>query len=509
MAKRRKTKNNKLNAPQIFLLAALVGAVVALLIQLAAISSPADDIPRLNDPRLVDAAATGDLEILQNLLATGIDADSRSGDESVALHWAAHLDSLEMTNLLLSAGADANLTNDLGVPPLWLAAENGSVAMASLLLNAGADPDIQLPSGETSLMMAARNGNAALVQLLLEHGADANVTENAQQQTALMWAAAQGHGAAVKALLENGAMWQARSSTWTEVVQPAGAPAAIRDAIYEIIQGGFTPLLFAAQQGNIEVARHLLDAGADVNDRAASGESALVIASLGGHGEFAEFLLEQGADPNLMGAGYSALHAAIPHQDLTLVKALIEHGADLNAKVLSPSPSRRDSRDHAIRVQLVGTTPVWIAAQYRQTEILKTLITAGADSQFTTDSEDTPLMLAIDGRSAFFEEETRGISAAGAAERLVLELAAYSLELGIDINARNRNGDTALHKAAARCYDEVVGFLVAQGAELEATNNRGLTPLANAMRLRVRGIGQSATGNASTEQLLRSLGATL
>lgn len=506
MAKRRKSR--RLNAPQIFLLAALVGAVAALLFQLVSDYAPANPVG-IDDSRLVEAAAEGNSEAVAALLVVGVSPDSRAGDGSIALHWAAHLNDLSIASALVSAGADVNLTNDLGASALWLAAENGSLEFAELLLQADADPDLPLPSGETALMMAARSGNAELVRLLAVRGANVNAMELSQQQTALMWAAAEKHADVVKVLLEYEADWQARTTTWNEVVQPAGAIPAIRDAIYEVVQGGFTALLFAAQQGDIEVARLLLAAGADVNDRAADGTSALVLATHSGNGDFACFLLEQGADPNLMGAGYSALHIAIPHQDLDLVNALIAHGADVNAAVLSPSPSRRDSRDHAIREQLVGMTPFWIAAHYRQQEILQALIATGADTGFMTATEDTAMMLAIDGRDAFFDERTRGIVDPGAEEQRTLDLIAYTLELGIDINARNRNGDTALHKAAGRGYDRIVSYLVSQGAELEAVNNRGITPLANAMRLRGRGVGQSAASNESTENLLRSLGASL
>ena len=127
-----------------------------------------------------------------------------------------------------------------------------------------------------------------------------------------------------------------------------------------------------------------------------------------------------------MDAGYSALHIAIPHQDLALVDALIEYGADVNQLVISPSPARRASRDFAIREQLVDTTPFWIAAQYRQIDILKSLIAAGADTSFTTDNLDTALMLAIDGRAAFYEEEKRGIVDPAEAERTALELIEYT-----------------------------------------------------------------------------------
>jgi ankyrin repeat protein len=508
MAKRSKTR--KLNRIQLFLLSAFTGALIATLLLLASSFIPdRPALPRLNDVRLVEAAQADDLTQVRSLLASNVSPDSTYGDGSAALHWATQSANLAMVQTLLAADANADIRNELGVTPLWLAAENGSDTLAQVLLEAGADATVALPSGETALMMAARSGNPALVEMLLAHGAVVNAAETEQQQTALMWAAAQRHPAVVAVLLANGADVSARSATWIEVAQPAGAIPAVRDAIYEIVQGGYTAFLYAAQQGDIAIARQLLAAGADVDDKAADGTTALVIAAHSGHSEFARFLLDNGADPNLAGAGYSALHIAIPHQDLLLVEALIAHGANLDAKVLSPTPARRDSRDFAILEQLVGTTPVWIAAVYRQKEILQALIDAGADTGFMTESRDTLLMLAIDGREPFFEEETRGIADPGEQERRALEMIAYTLELGIDINARNRNEDTALHKAAARGYDSIVRFLAENGAELEAVNTRGVTPLANALRLRGRGVGQSAAANESTAELLRSLGATL
>ena len=507
MATRRKSQ--KLKSSHLFVISVIVGAVATLIFQFATTATRATDIPGPFDPRLAQAATASDMNSLQALLEQGIDINSTTGDGSTALHWAAHLNDQEMTAFLLDNAAGVNIATDLGVTPLWLAAENGSDTIIRSLLDAAADPNPKLLSGETPLMMASRSGNPLAVQLLIEHGATVDAVENSQQQTALMWAAAQRHAEVVRILLSAGANFAARSSTWVEVVQPAGAIPAVRDAIYEIVQGGFTALLFAAQQGDVAVAQALLLSGADVNDKAADGTSALVIAAHSGNGELARLLLDSGADPNLMGSGYAALHIAIGHQDLALVKALIAAGANVNAAVISPTPARRDGRDHAISEQLVNTTPFWIAAQYRQTEILKELIAAGADTSFTTESQDTVLMLAIDGREAFFKEETRGLVDPAEGERQALKLIAYALEIGVDINARNSNGDTALHKAAARGYDGIVQYLAEHGAELEAVNARGMTPLAYAMRLRGRGVGESASSNISTEQLLKNLGATL
>ncbi|PCJ24229.1 MAG: hypothetical protein COA96_10105 [SAR86 cluster bacterium] len=505
MAKSRKS----IKLPQLFLISIALGAVLMLVFQLASTDTTSPNaVPKISDPRFVEAASESSIESLQALLDDGIDVNSAYGDGTRALHWAVHWDDQAMAQLLIGAGADVNARNELGVAPLWLAAENGSASMTQQLLDADANANLSLPSGETILMMASRTGNPAVINLLLQHSASVNATENSQHQTALMWAVVQQHPEAVEALVVKGADINLRTDTWIEVAQPAGARPAIRDAVYEIVQGGYTAFLFAAQQGNVEIASLLLSAGADVNEKAPDGTSALLIAAHSGNSELAQFLLEEGADPNLMEAGYSALHITIPHKDLALVESLLAHGANVNEVVISPTPARRSSRDFAIREQIVGTTPFWIAAQYRQTEILQALVAAGADLSFTTDSQDTSLMLAIDGRTAFFQEETRGITDSGAAERDALKLVEYSLSIGVDVNAANGNGDTGLHKASSRGYNNIVKYLVANGADIHTANKRGMTALDYAMRLRVRGIGRSASSNASTEKLLRDLGAT-
>ena len=82
-------------------------------------------------------------------------------------------------------------------------------------------------------------------------------------------------------------------------------------SLEEVAEGGSTALLFAARSGDIESARLLVAAGADVHERAADGNTALNIASHGGHGSLAAFLLDVGADPNTAPLGYTALHAAV------------------------------------------------------------------------------------------------------------------------------------------------------------------------------------------------------
>src|SRR5579862_3794639 len=155
-------------------------------------------------------------------------------DGATPLHWAAHWNDLTTADRLIHEGADVNAANEYGVTPLSLACTNGSAAMVEKLLTAGAKPS------EPALMTCSWTGNPETVKLLLTHGADANAKEPNRGQSALMWAVDQKHLDAARTLIEHGADVNVHS------------------------KNGFTPLLFAAKQGDIETVRMLLKAGAKV-----------------------------------------------------------------------------------------------------------------------------------------------------------------------------------------------------------------------------------------------------
>ncbi len=292
---------------------------------------------------VIDAAESGDLALLRELVTEGVDIDTQQGDGATALHHAAHRDNVEAARLLITAGATVGITNELGATPLWLAARNGSSTMASLLLDAGADPNASLQMGETPLMTAARAGDLATVTLLLDHGADVNAAEHERRQTSLMWAAAQRHPRVVRALINHGANIHARTTAWAQLENTAGNTNPIGN--FRMTHGGSSPLLFAARQGDIETAQVLIEAGADVDDQAASGTSALVVAAHSGHGPLGLYLLKQGANPNAADAGYTPLHAAVRRSPAQLVEALLADGANPNKLLDHGTPGRRFSAD--------------------------------------------------------------------------------------------------------------------------------------------------------------------
>jgi uncharacterized protein len=437
---------------------------VAFLVLVASAAAAADR------PAIVDAAKNADHAALRTLVQQKADVNAADGDGTTALHWAAYRDDLESVDLLLRARANVNAANDLGATPLWNASQHASAALVGRLLQAGANPNVALLAGETPLMVASRSGKVDVVQQLLAKGANANVRA-ARGQTALMWAAAQQHPEVVKVLLAHGADVHARSEVWNEMmaVPPHGLPQYNRI----IPHGGDTALMFAARAGDLASATLLVAAGANVNDADAWGVSATVMAAHSGFSALVEFLLERGADANNAAAGFSALHAAIMRRDTRMIGALLARGADPNLPVRAWTPTRRSSKDHNFSPELVGATPLWLAARFTEPEAMRLLLQQGADPLFVHHANyhsDDPVEPRTHTTTAVMAAAGMGGGVAwiqpdrNDRERLMLEAVTLAAERGVDLNVSNTDGRTALDAARALKYESVVKFLVDHGA---------------------------------------------
>lgn len=470
---------------------------------------------------LIDAVKAGDVAAVRAQLKSGANVNQPEGDGATALHWAASRDAADLVRILLDAGASARVANDLGVTPLHLAAANGNTTAISLLLNRKAEVNAASASGVTPLMEAARSGSADAVRLLVANGANVNARESARGQTALMWAVSRMHPDIVKILLENHADVRARSEERPVMVMLDQGPrrsvkTSAQDA-RQVMAGGSTALMLAAQNGSVESARLLLAAGATANDAAGDGKSALVMAAFAGHGDVAALLLDAGADPNAANAGYSALHAAALRGDASLVKRLLAKGANPNATLTKGSPVRRFGSQWALSTPMTGGTPLLVAAAYLEVDVMRALLQGGAIATAALPNGVTPLHLAAglpiekEARPSdlvrwnIIDNDTpqvpRSKDDAVAAVTLLLEA-------GADVRAATDNGETALHGGAMANEPATIELLVSRGAPTDVKTRTGQTPLSITLPRKSEGRGPGFPGYPEAEATLRRLGAT-
>jgi ankyrin repeat protein len=453
------------------------------------------------DLSLVEAARNQDQQTVRALLSHGADVNARSADGSTALLWAAHWNDLATAEMLVRSGADPNAANDLKMTPLSQACTNGNPAFVQLLLKSGANPNTPIATGETPLMTCAKSGSVDSVRELLSHDANVNAKEPAQHQTALMWAAAESHADVVRALIQAHADLEART------------------------RQGFTAMHFAAREGDEGIVRILLAAGVNVNIRtqpdgpesgkagvakpsntvktsndpggvvaaarntragpAGAGFTPLLVATVRGKVELALFMLDLGADPNIPDAGLAPLHWAvttwengssnpvygfedpmsgIPDRQakLKLVRALLAHGADPNARMKRRPPVGGGYTD------VVEATPFLLASSVDDVEMMQILLAAGAEPKLVTATKTTAIMAAtglnhLVGESAITEAQ------ALAAVKLLLDL-------GVDPKGATTFGENALFGPAYRGWNTLLAQLIDLGVDVNAVSRASVTP---------------------------------
>ncbi len=235
---------------------------------------------------VADAAMQGNKTAVRALLQQKADVNAPQIDGTTALHWAVQANDVELTDTLIHAGANVSSANKAGATPLQLATLNGNAPIIEKLIAAGANPNAPLTNtADTALMMASRTGRLEAVKVLLDHGAQVNAKETWGGTTALMWAISERHPEVAKLLIEHGADVNAKSNF---VPSASGRgfegtlPIAAKpnQAIEEFASGWLTPLMFAARENDLDSARLVVKAGADVNAVGADGNDALSLALL-------------------------------------------------------------------------------------------------------------------------------------------------------------------------------------------------------------------------------------
>jgi ankyrin repeat protein len=487
--------------------------------------------------RLIDAARAGDAWQVRALLQQHADVNVAAGDGMTALHWAAYGDDRDVAGLLIHAGANVNARSARGLTPLLLAADTADGALVAALLKAGADPNLANALGTTPLMRASAAGDVTSVNALLDRGADVNAREAGHQHTALMFAAARGRAEVLRVLAAHGADLNAVSRTvasTNDLLDEDGnpIPAASRTGgtqhrtkgdglAYGL--GGRTALQYTAREGSSAAATALLEAGADVNAvDPLDGSSALIVAIANGHFDLATDLLEHGADPKVttkdgLGALYvtletqwapvswtptafTAANGIVQQQTsyLDLLKALLARGADPNARI-SKSVWFSPPHHNVSWVKATGATAFWRAAQADDVDAMRLLVAHGADPKIAA-SDGTTALAAAAGVGWAGNFSTTAPNAFLTATRYLTE------ESGLDVNAANTAGYTALMGAAWRGDDALVKYLVSKGAKVDVRNKRGWSATDMANGPFIRG-SEVPVKHPQTIALLKGLGA--
>ena len=461
---------------------------------------------------LMVASRAGHAGIVRLLADAGANLEATTETGETALHYAAWSGNPEIAVALAEKGAEVNAQESAnGQTPLMFAAAYGRTEVVRTLLEAGADPSIRTnvidyPAMAREDRELIRQRDRRLSALFGEDIISDTPVDGTRQDE------------------------DEEEAEEEEEERPAGraatrgqtrAPMSYDQLVGR--QGGNAALHYAAREGHHDVVRTLLEGGADI-DQVTGGDlsSALLMTILNGHFDLAIWLLEQGADPNLQsdpGATplYAAVHlqwvpksfypqpTAIKQENTTyleLMKALLDAGAEPNVR-LKRHLWYTSFNHNVLGVDTWGATPFWRAAYGTDVDAMRLLVAYGANYTTPTfrppgrpstgngrdDGEKKPdpsglPVVPIGGPGVQPIHAASGVGyglgLAGNAHRHApngwLPSVRYLVEeLGADVNARDYNGFSPLHNAAARGDRELIEYLVGRGADVTVLTRKGET----------------------------------
>ncbi len=419
------------------------------------------------------------------LLSRGADVAARSNAGWTPLHTAAWHNARATAELLLSRGADVAAKHQAGNTPLHTAARNNARAAAELLLSHGADVAAKNQAGKTPLHLAVRENARTTAELLLSHGADVRAKTNTGS-TPLRLAEQENARATAELLRRHGADVDAR---FREVFGRNASPSAEN-------ADGLTDLHYAAAANMTRLARFLLDSGANVHTRIkddqkplsetskrklrqlsktnifdnflSSGDTPLHFAAASNARAAAELLLSRGADVTAKDKdGRIPLHTAASHDARATAELLLSNGADVAAK------------------NQVGNTPLHLAAQENARTTAELLLSHGADVHAKTNAGSTPLRLAEQENARATAELLRRHG--GGVDARFREVFGRNASP----SAKNADGLTDLHYAAAANMTRLARFLLDSGANVHTRIKDDQKPLSETSENKLRQLSKT------------------
>ena len=486
---------------------------------------------------LLLASQIGHAAVIGSLLEAGADPDSATSNGATALMLASASGRADAVKVLLEAGADISATEPVRQESaLMFAAAANRLDVMKRLLAAGADVKAATkvvdlkpqtdPEEEEFLRAQQAQRTGAVVQGTGAgaQGADAGARgagAGAPGAGAGAASAPAGREAPAAAVLRGGGRGRGRGGRGGGGPDVAGVTRQFRFAELVSARGGLTPLHFAARHGYAGAAALLLDHGAELNQVTGDHTTPLLMAIINGHFDLAKQLLDRGADPGRASDnGVTPLYAvlnvqwapktlypqprAYTQQKLThldLMKALLANDVDVNARLRKKVWYSGYNFDLS-GVDEIGATPFWRAAYASDVEAMRLLVAHGADPHIPTikpagrpRTGDAGAREGVSDVSGLPPVPTGGFgvpplhaaSGVGYGEGYAanshrnapsgwMPAIRYLVEeLGADVNAKDHDGNTALHHAAARGDNELILYLVSKGADVMAVNRAGET----------------------------------
>ena len=492
-------------------------------------------------------AEVGQSGTVRALLEAGANAESRNANGSAPLHFAAMSGSVEAVVALADYGADVNLREaKWGQTPLMFAASRNRVSAIEALINRGGDVGItskvvllQRLSDQDKVANAVRD---SVLSIYRAKSPDPETWAPTLTQTQEALRAARAYEP-----VEPVEAWEVMRIDWDSAQTAGRAPTSQEKAGY---QGGLTALLHAVREGHPEAAIALLEGGADINQPSGGDLSTPInSAMINGHYDLGLELLKRGADPDMANypSGITPLYAVIntrwasksryPQQrafeqqeasHIETMKALLEAGADVNAR-LTMDYWYLAYNFGGIGINTWGATPFWRAAHGLDVPAMKLLVEYGADPHMPTKAPAGNLFVGLEieepetdqsgvppippgGPGTYPIHAASGNSGEGAGRagnfhRHVpdgwLPALNYLVEeLGADVTLRDHLGYGTIHGAAGRGMNDVILYLVDQGADPLIVGRSGRTTIDLA-----NGPANGLTPFYDTIELLESMGA--